>query len=146
MITSPTIIKQIQTYKLPNQGLTPHRQAHWQAPVAKKKATKPAKEGDGDDKSKPVTPETPQEKVLSRMDDFLKSAAVARTKSLTPGGLEYAEDLSKKVLAHAISIEGIYKKIQGAVKSKASPKTFLGFLSEMDETDATSAKFKAGLV
>lgn len=145
MITSPTIIKRIQTYNLPNQSLTPHRRAHWQAPVAKKKA-KPPKDDDKDDASKPVKPETPQEKVLSKMDDFLKSAATARTKSLTLGGLEYAEDLSKKVLAHAISIEGLYKKIQGAVKSNASQKTFQGFLSQMEETDATSTKFKAGLV
>ncbi len=104
------------------------------------------KDDDKEGTSKPVTPETPQEQVVSRMDDFLKTAAVARTKSLTLGGLEYAEDLSKKVLSHAITIESLYKKIQVAVKSKAPSKTFQGFLGEMDEKDATSDKFKAGLV
>ena len=66
--------------------------------MAKKKA-KPAKEEA--DTSEPVVPATAQDQVVARLDDFLKSAALSRTKSLTLGGLEYAEDLSKTLMSHA---------------------------------------------
>lgn len=108
--------------------------------MAKKKA-KPAKEEAAT--SEPVVPASVQDQVLGRLDDFLKSAASARTKSLTLGGLEYAEDLSKTLMNHANAIEAVYKNIQKAVKQKLSSKHFQTFLQQMDDKDVLSAKYKA---
>lgn len=95
-------------------------------------------------KTEDVQPDTPAEKVQARITDFLKCAAMARTKSLTLAGLDYAQDLSNTLLDHAKSIENIYKDIQKAVKKKADSKAFKNFLVVMDEKEAASEKFKAG--
>lgn len=95
-------------------------------------------------KTEEVKPDTPVEQVQARTAEFLKCAAMARTKSLTLAGLDYAQDLSNTLLDHAKSIESIYREIQKAVKKRADPKAFKDFLKIMDEKEAASDKFKAG--
>lgn len=104
---------------------------------------RPAK-GEKDDKSEPVKPQTVQEKVQASMQELLQSAAGCRTKSLTLGGLKYAEDLASELLAHATKLEGLYSTIRDGIKSKsATEKDFKQFLAKIEEVNTKGEKMKA---
>lgn len=96
--------------------------------------------------SEEVKPTTPQEKVQGSLEDLLKAAAAARTKSITVGGLEFAEDLSKELLGHADHLEGLYKRITATIKSQEGRESdFKYYMKKIEEGNLQGAKMKASV-
>lgn len=78
-----------------------------QAQPKKKKAIK----DENGEKSEPVTPETTQEKANAALSSILKDASDARTSSIKLTNMEYAGELSKQLLDHALKLEKLYSKL-----------------------------------
>lgn len=78
------------------------------------------------------------------MPELLQSAAACRTKSLTLGGLKYAEDLASELLAHATKLETLYATIRDGIKSKSTTdKDFKQFAAKIEEVNTKGEKMKA---
>ena len=109
-----------------------------QAPVAKKKAA-PAKRNTSEE----VVPQTAAEKVTAAMSDALKEAGLARTASITLGGLDYADHLSQAIKSHADGIEKFYSEVQTALKEKAEDKVLNKLLKKIEEKSQNTKKLQA---
>ena len=78
-----------------------------------------------------VEPQTLEQKASDALTDLLAEAAKARTVSIKLNTVEYAQDLSKKLLNHASKLEGFYATLQDAVQKKRGDKALQGILSEV---------------
>ena len=108
----------------------------------KKKPTKPEEE----DKSKKVEPQSIQEKLQDGSCEALKLAGQARTDSITLAGLDYADDLSQALLKTANETEEFYRKVQSALKKKASDKDLKPYVPLLENKVQLLKKMKAGQV
>ena len=107
----------------------PLTQSPCQVQASKKVISKANKE-----KTEKIEPKTYREKVAAQMTDWLQAAAKARTHSITLGSLEFAEELAKKLLAHAVKMEKDYLKISAALKDKATKERhFQNYLTNMED-------------
>lgn len=97
-----------------------------------------------EEKSEAAKPKTIQEELNLKVKELLKSAALARTASITLSGLEFADTLAKALLTQASDMERLYKSSHKALKEKQEEKVLRGYLKEVDESDKHSSKLQAG--
>lgn len=69
-----------------------------------------------------MAPKTCKEQVAAKLADWLKVASQARTLSITLSSLEFAEELGKKLLSHALSMEKAYLRMNETLKNKKQRK------------------------
>ncbi len=81
--------------------------------------------------AKVVAPQTLEQKASDALTDLLAEAAKARTVSIKLNTVEYAQDLSAKLLDHASKLEGFYATLQDAVQKKRGDKVLQGILSNV---------------
>ena len=87
---------------------------------------------------------TSKEKVTVKLSDWLGVAAKARTASITLSSLEFADELAKKLINHALSMEKSYLRINEAVKDKCTKeKDFEVILANMNEKLNANEKLQA---
>ncbi|CAK9005889.1 Uncharacterized protein SCF082_LOCUS8785 [Durusdinium trenchii] len=96
-----------------------------------------------EEKSEAAKPKTIQEELNLKVKELLKSAALARTASITLSGLEFADTLAKALLTQASDMERLYKSSHKALKEKQEEKVLRGYLKEVDESDKHSSKLQA---
>lgn len=114
-----------------------------QVAAAPKKRPKPEPTSAG---SQPVEPATYQEKVAGCMGELFNLAAVSRTRSITPNGLEYAQQLAATMLDFANSTEKLYGEIQVAIKKTTSTeKDFKSLCRQVEEKNSTGSKLNADI-
>lgn len=94
-----------------------------------------------------MEPVTFREKVITKLSDWLGVAAKSRTASITLSSLEFADELAKKLINHALTMEKTYLRINEAVKDKrTNEKDYEAILSNMTEKLNANEKLQAGPV
>ena len=107
-------------------------------PAAKKQAKPPKEE------TEKMVPKTYKERVDAQLADWLKVASQARTLSITLSSLEFAEELAKKLLSHALTMEKAYLRMNESLKNKKSKEAdFKLILENMDEKLKIAEKLQA---
>ena len=116
--------------------------AHGQVQAAPKKKAEPR--AAANQKVEEMAAKSYREQVGAKLADFLGLAGKARTSSLTLSNLEFADELAKKMLQHALGMEKVYLRINEAVKDKkTSEKDFKEILQRMDEKTSSHNKLQA---
>jgi DNA-binding TFAR19-related protein (PDSD5 family) len=99
------------------------------------------------DKTEQMEPVTFREKVITKLSDWLGVAAKSRTASITLSSLEFADELAKKLINHALTMEKTYLRVNEAVKDKrTNEKDYEAILSNMTEKLNANEKLQAGPV
>lgn len=90
--------------------------------------------------TRPLSPRLAAAKLVSVLDDVTK----ARRKSMELKGIEYADQLSSQLLAHAKLMEGLFEDMQKQLK-KESPdeKVLKRLIASMDEKSKWLSKAEA---
>ena len=107
------------------------------AAAPKKKAKEKT---DGED----MTPATWESKATDQLPEILNESATARTVSIKLAGIEYADELSKKLKNHASDLEDEYHKLSKSLKEKASEKTLKTSLERIQDKLAFGIKAQVG--
>ena len=98
-----------------------------------------------DPKSEEVVPQTWEGKALAQLPELLQEASAARTSSIKLSSLDYAQDLSKHLLEHASTMEGLYRSLSEAVKDKVSDRVLREKCGEAAQLIAEGQKAQAGV-
>lgn len=91
-----------------------------------------------------ITPKTFRDQVVAKLQDWLKTAGQARTHSLKLQSLEFADELAKKLLSHAVVMEKAYLRMTDALKEKdTTEEDFEIILLKMDKKLEVHAQLQA---
>lgn len=97
------------------------------------------------DQSQRVEPETVPQKAAAAAATLLADASSARTSSIKLSNLEYAEQLSSKLLNHAVKLEELYTKITDDLRNGSDEKVLKKRLKLVNEYSEFGAKAQVGL-
>ena len=95
------------------------------------------------EKSEEVKAKTPQEKIEARLKDFLKVSGQVRTGAISIKELDFAKDLSKKMLDHASAMETTYHAVAKLAKLKSPERALKEGEPRMEDLEKKSAKLQA---
>lgn len=92
-----------------------------------------------------MTPKTLKDEVAELAADVLKAATSARTDSVKVEGLEFADDLSQKLLTHCNAVEAKYKEVRKTIDKGASDGVLRAFKTTLESLDKATKKYQVGL-
>ena len=92
-----------------------------------------------------MAPKTLKDEVLELAADVLKAATNARSDSVKTEGLEFADDLSQKLLTHCNTVETKYKEVLSSIRKGAGDGTLRSFKSSLEAMDNATKKYQVGL-
>lgn len=95
-------------------------------PKAKPKAKKTEEE-----KSQEELAMSWKDRAAAACPELLTDISAARTNALKLSGIVYAKDLADQLLSHATTLENLYKRIQAALESGGSEKSFQEIMSKV---------------
>ncbi|CAK9075900.1 unnamed protein product [Durusdinium trenchii] len=84
-----------------------------------------------------------EEKIEARLKDFLKVSGQVRTGAISIKELDFAQDLAKKMLGHASSMEAVYHEVAKLAKVKSPERALKEGEPRMEELEKKSAKLQA---
>lgn len=112
-------LRDTSTYSIPQHSLCWYPSLLNTMSVQVVAAPKKKKEKTESEDMKPATWES---KATDQLPEMLNASATARTISIKLAGIEYADELSKKMKDHANDLEDEYHKLSKSLKEKASEK------------------------
>lgn len=123
-----------------------HACAHlWHTLVLGQVQAAPKKAARRREETEKAEPATPYDAAVAKVAEMLRTASTAREKAITLTGVQYAGDLSFKLLSFSEDMETCFKKLKQAVTTKDMAKV-AEYMAEVDGLEKWWEKAKASRI